>query len=197
MPCLKGPFQPAGGIGMRVVVIGTSGAGKTTLARTIARRLALPHIELDALNWQAGWRDLARSDPAEFTRRVAVATVADGWVADGNYAVVRDLVWRNASHLVWLDYARPVIMTRVIGRTLLRVAMRTELWAGNRERWPALLRPSHPIRWAWRTWAALRQETAECIGRDEYAHLNVLRLRRPGEARQAVEALFADARAGH
>jgi adenylate kinase family enzyme len=182
---------------MRIVVIGTSGAGKTTLARTIARRLALSHIELDALNWQAGWRDLVRSDPAEFTRRVAAAMQDDGWVADGNYAVVRDLLWRSASHLVWLDYSRPVIMKRVIGRSLLRVVLRTELWTGtgNRERWQFLLQPSHPIRWAWRTWETLRRETAELIGRTEYAHLNVLRLRRPGEAQQVVETLTAAARA--
>jgi len=43
---------------MRIAVIGTSGAGKTTLARRIAGRLKLPHVELDAINWQAGWRDL-------------------------------------------------------------------------------------------------------------------------------------------
>jgi adenylate kinase family enzyme len=180
---------------MRIVVIGTSGAGKTTLARVIARRLELPHIELDALNWQAGWRDLVRSDPAEFARRVAAAIRIDGWVADGNYAVVRDLLWRNASHLVWLDYERPVIMRRVIARSVVRVVMRTELWAGtgNRERWHLLLQPSHPILWAWRTWDTMRRETSDVIQRTEYAHLNVLRLRRPGEARQAVAALVADA----
>ena len=43
---------------MRIVVIGASGAGKTTLARWIAGQLGLPHIELDAINWQPGWRDL-------------------------------------------------------------------------------------------------------------------------------------------
>jgi hypothetical protein len=43
---------------MRIVVVGTSGAGKTTLARKIAALLELLHIELDAINWQSGWRDL-------------------------------------------------------------------------------------------------------------------------------------------
>jgi len=179
-------------------VIGTSGAGKTTLARAIARRLDLSHIELDALNWQSGWRDLVRSDPAEFARRVAAAMQVDGWVADGNYAVARDLLWRNASHLVWLDYERRVIMRRVIGRSLARVILRTELWAGtgNRERWHYLLHPSHPILWAWRTWETMRRETAELIGRREYAHLKVVRLRRPQEVQGALETLVADARAG-
>ncbi len=78
---------------MRIVVVGTSGAGKTTLARRIAALLELPHIELDAINWQSGWRDLTRHDPEEFVRRVDEAIQAEAWVVDGNYGPVRDRVW--------------------------------------------------------------------------------------------------------
>jgi adenylate kinase family enzyme len=174
---------------MRIAVIGTPGAGKTTLARRIATRLGVPHIELDAINWQAGWRDLARHDPPEFVRRVSEAIRAEAWVADGNYGVVRDQIWRRATHLIWLDYDRPVIMARVIRRSLLRAVLRTELWAGNRERWAHMLRPSHPIRWAWSTWARHRCEFAERLAREEYAALVVLRLRRPAEAEGAIRIL--------
>jgi hypothetical protein len=61
-------------------------------------------------------------------------------VVDGNYGPVRDRVWQRATHLVWLDYERPVIMALVISRTLVRAVLRTELWAGNRERWRNMLR---------------------------------------------------------
>ncbi len=174
---------------MRIVVVGTSGAGKTTLARRIAALLVLPHIELDAINWQPGWRDLTRHDPEEFVRRVNEAIQAEAWVVDGNYGPVRDSIWPRATHLVWLDYERPVIMARVISRTFCRALLRTELWAGNRERWRRMLRPSHPIRWAWNTWARRRRETAERLTQRECAHLVVLRLRRPGEVSRAVELL--------
>ncbi len=174
---------------MRIVVVGTSGAGKTTLARRIAAVLELPHIELDAINWQSGWRDLTRHDPEEFVRRVAEAIQAEAWVLDGNYGPVRDMVWPRATHLIWLDYERPVIMARVISRTLFRAVLRTELWAGNRERWRQMLRPSHPIRWAWNTWERRRRETAERLAQRECAHLMVLRLRRPSEVSRAVELL--------
>ena len=133
---------------MRIVVVGTSGAGKTTLARRIAGLFELPHIELDAINWQSGWHDLTRHDPEEFVRRVDEAIGAEAWVVDGNYSPVRDRIWQRATHLVWLDYERPVIMARVISRTLFRAVLRTELWAGNRERWRHMLRPNHPIRCA-------------------------------------------------
>ena len=174
---------------VRIAVVGTTGAGKTTLAKALAAQLALPHIELDALNWQAGWRDLTRNNPEEFVRRVTLAIAADAWVLDGNYGPVRDLVWRRATHLVWLDYDRSIIMCRVICRSLARAVLRTQLWAGNRERWRHMLRPSHPIWWAWRTWRRRRTETEERIRQNDYAHLVVLRLRRPREARSVVHQL--------
>jgi adenylate kinase family enzyme len=167
---------------MRVVVIGTSGCGKTTLAQRIAARLELPHIELDAINWQP-------DDPNEFVRRVTAAIAIDGWVVDGNYGPIRDLVWRRATHLVWLDYQRHVIMRRVIRRSLWRVILRTPLWAGNREQWRLLLRPSHPIRWAWSTWARRRQDTEQRLADDRYAGLVILRLRHPEQADGAIETL--------
>jgi adenylate kinase family enzyme len=174
---------------MRIAVVGTSGSGKTTLARALAAQLGLPYVELDALNWQAGWRDLVRNDPDEFVRRVALAVAADAWVVDGNYGLVRDLVWRRATHLVWLDYERPIVMYRVTRRTLVRAVLRTELWAGNRERWLHMLRPSHPIRWAWSTWRRRRREFEERIGQRDYADLVVLRLRRPREAEKLLRQL--------
>jgi adenylate kinase family enzyme len=175
---------------MRIVVVGTSGSGKTTLAKALAAQLALPYIELDALNWQAGWRDLVRNDPDEFVRRVALAVAADAWVVDGNYGLVREFVWRRATHLVWLDYDRAIVMYRVIRRSLVRAMLRTELWAGNRERWLHMLRPSHPIRWAWSTWCRRRREFEERIGQRDYADLVVLRLRRPREAEKLIRQLM-------
>ena len=174
---------------MRIAVVGTSGSGKTTLAKALAGQLALPCIELDALNWQPGWRDLSRNDPDGFVRRVTLTVAADTWVVDGNYGLVRDLVWRRATHLVWLDYERPVVMHRVIRRSLLRAALRTEMWAGNRERWLHMLRPSHPIRWAWSTWRRRRREYEERVARSDYAHLVVLRLRRPRDTKELLRRL--------
>jgi adenylate kinase family enzyme len=180
---------------MRVVVIGMSGAGKTTLAREIATRFAQAHIDLDAINWQPGWRGLAQYDPAEFARRVTEAIQAEAWVTDGvligNYGGVRDAIWCRATHLVWLDYDRPVIMARVIRRSLQRIIRRTELWpgTGNREQWHFLFQASHPIRWAWSNWRRLRQEIAEHLHQPAYAHIEIFRLRHPREAQSVIDRL--------
>lgn len=171
---------------MRIVVVGTSGSGKTTMARRIAAELNLPRVEIDAINWQPGWVGLNAVDPPEFVRRVDAATSGERWVCDGNYSAIRDLLWRRATHLVWLDYPRHVVMRRVILRSIRRAIDRRELLpgTGNRESWRKWGRASHPIRWAWSTWRRRRSETGALLKEPRYAHLTVLRLRHPREARR-------------
>ena len=115
---------------------------------------------------------------------MAEAIRPEAWVVDGNYGPVRDGIWKRATHLVWLDYGRPLIMARVIRRSLKRAALRTEPWAGNRERWSQLVRSGHPVRWA--------REAEERLARPEYARVTVLRLRHPREARKAIERLAGE-----
>ncbi|HLE88642.1 MAG TPA: adenylate kinase [Candidatus Limnocylindria bacterium] len=115
----------------RVNVVGTSAVGKTTLAAELARRLRVPHIELDALHWEANWTEAA---PEVLRSRVERAIAGDEWVVDGNYAAVRDLVWARVEAIVWLDLPLRAILWRYAARTARRVAGREELWSGNRER---------------------------------------------------------------
>src|SRR5947209_9511030 len=118
------------GLGRRIVVVGSTGAGKTTLAEALSACLKVPHVELDALHWEAGWA--AASTPA-FRTRVSEALTGDAWIVDGNYQSVRDLVWPRAQSMVWLDYSLPVIMWRLTRRTAHRLRTGHELWNGNRE----------------------------------------------------------------
>jgi len=117
-------------------------------------------------------------------------------VVDGNYAMVREITWSRATHLVWLDYDRPVIMWRVIRRTFFRAVSRAELWSGNVEHWRSLLRPSHPIRWAWTTWRRRRAEFEALLGQQAQAHLIVLRVRRPAQADGVARDLTREATSG-
>src|SRR5688572_10323261 len=116
----------------RVVVVGVTNAGKTTMARRLAARLGVPHVELDALFWEPNWTEA--TDDA-FRERVAVAASGDGWVVCGNYKRVQDLLWPRADTVVWLDPPLRVVLRRAVTRTIWRSILRTNLWGtGNRER---------------------------------------------------------------
>lgn len=176
---------------MRIAVVGTSGSGKSTLAERLAEALDVPFIELDAINWQPGWVALQTEDRAEFVRRVEAAVAQDAWAFAGNYSSVRDIVWRRATDLVWLDYPRSVVMSRVIRRSIVRAVDRKELWpgTGNREEWRMWLDPEHPIRWAWSTYHRRKREYGERIADRRWSHLRVHHLTRPRQAAELVRRL--------
>ena len=174
---------------MRISIVGTSGAGKTTLAANLAAELGIARIELDALNWEAGWRDLQTHDPQEFKRHTVEATATEAWVCDGNYAMVRPIVLARATHLIWLDYERPVIMWRVITRSFARALDQRELFGGNHESFWMWLDKEHPIRWAWDTFHLRRKEYEALLAEPANAHLKVLRLRQTQDTRDVVSKL--------
>jgi adenylate kinase family enzyme len=116
----------------RVAVIASaSGSGKTTLARTLAARLEVPFVELDALHWKRGWVE-ASAD--ELRALVEPVVAREAWVVDGSYqSKLGDLVFRNAEVVVWLDLPLRVWLPRLLRRTLRRAVRREEFLNGNRE----------------------------------------------------------------
>ncbi len=164
----------------RIVIVGTTGSGKTTLGGRLAAALGYPHIDLDALHWGPGWTPTP-TDP--FRARVSDALEGPYWVVAGNYGKTRDIVWARADTLVWLDYPLALTLTRLFRRTIRRIVTREELWSGNRETWRAQFASRDSLfLFALQTHQRRRNEFTADLTRPEYAHLEVFRFHRPGEA---------------
>ena len=99
----------------RVLVIGSPGAGKTTLSTRLAARLGVPVHYLDLHHWEPGWkyRDSAQAREAVY----AIAETPE-WVMDGNFAETFDLRMPRADTLLWLDYPRATCIRRILARTI-------------------------------------------------------------------------------
>lgn len=156
----------------RIVVLGVSGVGKSTVARELARVVDGPHVELDAIQHGPGWTP----PPAEeFRARVAAATAGPAWVVDGNYIdLTADVVWHRADLIVWLDLPLWVVVPRIVRRSTGRIVRRTVLWNGNREGLDALFGRDSLVPWALR---ARRRHHAEYPGRMARAGVPWVRLR--------------------
>ena len=169
----------------RVSVVGNSGTGKSTLGRALAERLGVPYIELDQLNHQPGWQERSVEELREV---VEPLLDGDGWVVDGNYRDrVGDLVRARADTVVWLDYSRPLVMSRVVRRTLRRVVTRAELWNGNREPFTNLWSrdPSRSIiAWSWTQHDAYRRRYEGEVADPANVGLDYVRLRSPAATRR-------------
>ena len=175
----------------RISVVGSSGSGKSTMARAIGFALDLPVIELDAINWQAGWRDLNSHDPEEFIRRVKAAVAAPAWVVDGNYGRVQPHVLQRATDVVWLDLPFGLVMRRVVIRSFARSLTRREVWpgTGNVEYWRNWLSGDHPVWWSLTHFAERRRRYEVVFADPRLKHLTIHRVRTPAQA-QALVAGF-------
>ncbi len=197
MPSSKGCAQSAGAASrqldrpsvcnvQRVLVIGNTGAGKSTLASTLSDRLGAPHVEMDALWWQAGW---TASDPEVFRQRLRAATAAEKWVVCGNYhSHAFDVVWPRADTIVWLDHPLGIVIVRLLRRTLRRIRRREQLWNGNVERWGALFARDSLLVWALKSHGKHRSRYPSLFAAPDTAHATTVRLRSP----RAVNRWLAD-----
>ncbi len=100
----------------RVLVIGSPGAGKSTVARELARRTGLPLTHLDAEYWRPGW---VRPEAAEWEARVRGLIAADAWILDGNYTSTVPLRAARADTVIVLDYPRTLCLYRAVRRAVL------------------------------------------------------------------------------
>jgi adenylate kinase family enzyme len=175
-------------IGKRIIIIGVTGSGKTTLAHELGARLGHKHIELDSLYWELSWKEA----PTEvFLNRVAAALDhVDYWVVDGNYRETRPITWVRADTLIWMDYPLHIIFLRLLRRSFKRVFTREELWNGNRESFrEQFLSRNSLFVWAWRSYKKHHREYPQQLQKLEYVHLRVFRLRSPRETENFLISL--------
>ncbi|MBO9666145.1 MAG: hypothetical protein J7501_04970 [Bdellovibrio sp.] len=164
----------------RIVIVGTSGAGKSTFARKLSTKFGLKDIELDALFWGPNWTQAPES---EFRKSIENAMAnSQGWVVHGNYGKVRDMTWKRATTLIWLNYSRRLVLWRVLKRSVTRIINREILWSGNRETFrKTFLSKDSILLWSFQTYR-LRKEQYENLTKDpEYSHLNIIGFTDPRE----------------
>lgn len=113
----------------RINVVGTSGSGKSTVGRAMAKHLNLPYVELDALFWKPDWTE---SSEDELQAKLEKALSTDGWVLDGNYhSKTVHIKWRHVQMIVWVDYSYPRTLMQALKRAFTRSWKGEEIWAGT------------------------------------------------------------------
>lgn len=174
----------------RIVILGTTGAGKTTLSKRLSQILGIPAIELDAIRHGPNWTETPDS---EFRRQVADSLRGECWIVDGNYTVARDIIWQRATTLIWLDYSFPLVFWRLFWRTMRRGIMRTRLWNDNTEDlWRHFFTKDSLFLWAIQTHWNRRKSLTETLTSDDYRHIEALRFKSAKETRKWLESISAE-----
>ncbi|WP_432172817.1 adenylate kinase [Streptomyces sp. Tue6028] len=170
----------------RILVVGVTGAGKSTLAQALSGQLGVPYHEMDALYFNGP--DWTVND--KLVDDVSRIAAERRWIIDSlGYPEVRDLLWGRADTVIWLDYPKRVVMPRVLRRSFRRTATREVLFGGNRETWTHWLSREHPVRWAWSQHAPRQREIEHRVRDPRFAPLDTRRFSHPRHTRAWLASL--------
>ncbi len=177
----------------RIIIIGPSGAGKTTLAVRLAEILDIPHTELDSINHQPNWQPINK---LEFKKRVNDITRQPEWIFCGNYFSTLGLdFWRQADTIIWCDYSFARSMSRLLRRTLKRTLTRKVLWNGNRESFYTNFFTKESI-FVWMRKSLKKQKIryGEIFNNsDDFDGLEFVRLKTPRQTKEFVDTIKTEA----
>src|SRR5690242_19165189 len=98
----------------RILVMGSSGSGKSTFARRLSGITGIPMVSVDALFWKPG---SVESGTEEFHERLAAAARQPRWIMDGNFTSHLVELRRDACDtLIWFDLRRSTGMMGILTR---------------------------------------------------------------------------------
>lgn len=99
----------------KIILIGSGGAGKSTLAKQLGEILNIEVFHLDKLYWQAGWVEPSEDD---WEKKVAELLKKDSWVMDGNFGGTMEMRLKACDTAIFLDLPRTICLYRILKRRL-------------------------------------------------------------------------------
>jgi hypothetical protein len=175
-------------IGDRVIVVGMTCSGKSTLAQRLAQAIGAPFVELDALFWLPVWVE----DEAGFPDKVAAATAGDRWVVAGNYfGRTSPITWPRSDTVVWVDLDMPRLFWRVLRRSWSRWRSRELLWGTNTENFWTHLKlwsTDSLLYYVLTGTRRLRARYASAVVDPQWSHIRFVRLCSPEKSKPSPAA---------
>lgn len=167
----------------RILVIGSSGAGKSTFAIHLSQRVKIPVIHLDFHHWNAGWVETPKD---EWRKKVEELIKGESWIIDGNFSSTLDIRLAACDTVIFLDMSRSLCLWRVLKRLFMyRKRKRPDMAEGCFERFDFEF-----IKYVWNFPNRSRQTVAEKLERHAKTK-RVIRLKSAKEVESFLETIKA------
>ena len=115
----------------RISIVGGSGSGKSTLCNILSKKLNLPAIHLDSINFNPNWVEI---DKSERDKIISSKALEDKWIIDGNYTKTLKERFERADLIIWLDYSTFALLKGIFKRFLQTRNKEREEIPGCKER---------------------------------------------------------------
>jgi adenylate kinase family enzyme len=134
----------------KVVIVGTSGCGKTTLGRKLSVLNGQKLVDLDEIYWLPNWTP--RPDE-EFFTLLQQEIASDGWVLCGNYSRAQQQIWDQADTIIWIDLPLSTCLWRGFKRSIFRLITQEPCCNGNYETASRFFSKNSILLWIYNTYA--------------------------------------------
>ncbi|HEV7644581.1 MAG TPA: DNA topology modulation protein [Pyrinomonadaceae bacterium] len=162
----------------RVLVIGSGGAGKSTLAARLGEATGIEVIHLDKLHWLPGW---VEPDKEKWHREIYEMLKGDSWIIDGNYGSTLERRMAAADTVIFLDFPRTVCVWRVFKRVVrYRNINRPDMAEGCNEKFDLKF-----FKWIW-DYPNRTKPRIEALLNDLRDKINIIRLRSTKEVENFI-----------
>jgi adenylate kinase family enzyme len=166
-------------LGKRVMIIGSCGAGKSTLSIQLNEIIDIPIIHLDKEYWKPGW---VESGKEEWYEKQNKLVEKENWIIDGNYGGSLDIRFSKADTVIFLDYGKYICLYRIIKRSLQNIGKnRIDMAEGCNEKIVEL----SFIKFVWDFPKKSRPKIIDKI--EEYNKINKIILKNPKETKLFLE----------
>ncbi|KJY81295.1 AAA family ATPase [Vibrio nigripulchritudo] len=171
----------------KINVVGTSGSGKSTFGRLLAKKLNCTYLEMDAIFWKPNWTE---SSDEEFLARLEDKLNTENWVLDGNYNRTVPTKWANVDTVIWLDYSFRRTLYQAIKRAFTRCLTKQELWegTGNTESFKKTFFSNKSIiLWTITNYKSNRIRYKDMLSNPKFKHIEFVRISSPKMAKEFIE----------
>lgn len=172
----------------KVLVIGSSGAGKSTFSRTLGEATGLPVIHLDKLYWSPNWVEPPKD---EWAQTVQAALRGTEWILDGNYSGTLEMRLKECDTVIFLDLPRLLCIYRIVKRFLkYHKTTRPDMGAGCEEKIDLKF-----LKFVW-DYPNRSKPKVERLLRENQDQLNIVRLRTNAEVKEFLEKICTQLKIG-